>query len=567
MIEPTTSRTKETRDALVRAGFDPTLSPVQVDGDRPRQAGQSPFLRVSGKCLVGADFRGLDLKFAVFDRCDLSSARFDGCNLFKAKFTECVLYNASFGGAVLVDVVFRGAMLFGVRLERAEIYGSGDQQLSDLLAREYFDSERQQLAFRGTASRQVWASALSAHEDGEWPRKFPKELRDYGAAIEEDGRCICGVCKEEVIEIHNIHSPVLWRRFQRRVKHPDDSFPRPPGDAWAEDSTGTVLRGYRHCMERMGRHYIASEARFMEKAYFTAAKWRVLQSKILGADSHGSCSRGRIILGAFPAIIAWSLLHPDDERRKHLFGRSITPHGAGPPIWLETRTRDEPPGESRSDSTLAAQGEPPGAGEESAGSGYVFGMPSSAIEFATFVGHLVLFMCFGAIALSGFSGGAASGMGRLAVISLVSLCVTIASMVWDDLWPQPDLAVLQRRGKSATRDVYRAIIEFAEHVLFGYGERPLRALAAYGTWVLLFGLMYWWYGIPFSVDGTTDLGNAPFDLAKAIYVSVVMVTTFGYGDMKPDSIETAHLVSMEIIGAGLLMVIFLASLTRKFIGR
>lgn len=567
MNSPITRNMVATRDALNALGFDPALAPVRA---RALQPEKPPFVELTGLSLVGADFTDLDLKFAVFDRCDLSSARFDNCNLFKAKFTECVLYNASFDKAVLVDVVFRGSMLFGIRFQEAEIYGTGDRGLTDMLSREFFDSARQHLAYRGTAGQSKWHSSLISDENMEWPSAIPNHVSACGTSTSSDGQRVIGLRRGEVIELQKLHSRGLRDRWRARKRHPEENFARPPGDAWPEDSTGMMLRSYRHCLERTGRPYPASEARFWEKAYLTASKWRILQSKIIQADPEGVCDRWRMICGALPAMIAKSLLHPSDLRRKLLYGRTLTARGASRPVHRQVGIRADPHASNLGGSAKEPlkQGTDQGDGEAPEPARAIsLAVRYAAIGIASSCGHLLFLMLLGGVALFGFRYGAASGIAWVLSFLLVMSLITILCMVPTDVRSSSNEETWATEATDALRDIYRVSNEFAQHVLCGYGERPARAVAAYGAWVLLFGVIYWCNGTEFAVDRCTNFGNSDFGFGKAVYISVVTATTLGYGDISPDSIGMAQLVSLEVVGALLLMAILLASLTRKFIGR
>ncbi|MFH2053347.1 MAG: pentapeptide repeat-containing protein [bacterium] len=447
-----------------KCGLDPEASPVSKRNPRPSD--QSPYLTISGMSLIGADFRELDLKFASFDECDLSSARFDHCNLFKAKFRNCVLYNASFNGAILVDVDFRGAKLFGVRFGSAKIFGDGDRDLAQLLTRECCDDGR--LVYRGTAGRKVWQKAGKDH--CEWPRPFLRTYVRYGTNSVDGGVYVSGLLNREIIEIHDLHSNILWSRWRDREKGLDDSFPRPPGDAWPENATESILREYRHCMDRQGRHYVASEARFWEKSYSAASRWRAIQSKIL--QSNGKMpSYWRRIAAAIPAEIARSFLHPRDRRRKFRFGRDLNMNSDQVLGKREKPPRDRPRSADKEH-----------RGKHRDNNRILFGAPNFT-SFFTFLKQLLALYLFIGLFLWILS----NEHQLLAVLLIAPPVLTFLVMLPKKLEPEDS-----RLGifKDIARDLVRACREYIQHVVCGSGERPFHGIVSLIAWVALFGILF-----------------------------------------------------------------------------
>jgi len=511
-----------------------------------------PFLHISGKCLVGLDFSDLDLKFAVFTNCDLSSASFERCNLFKAAFINCILYNTKFDKAVLVDVKFHKSKLFGIRLLEAEVHGLGDCTVSALMSREH-DSDGK-LAFRGTAGHAEWkfvhdkGNKNTFFKDNDQKPKFPAmenngNLPKIVIDSPYGGKLIPGINDSEIIEICPLHSDLLWERLEdlkrQRRKQPDTflalNIPRPPGDAFPEDSTCMTLRDFRRCFERQGNRYPASDFRYWETTYLAASKLRVMQSEILQTHNKDRSFRPFRWFFSLPvAFLAWSLLHPKDERRySGLWGRNPLRRSSTETetqtTWLKaaaTWLKGQLNGESLIGSCLHA-----------------------VILFASFFALLALFTW------------TALGIG-ITIGSFIYLGITICLMVGtktsNDKWL---FAEIGRVGK----DVYFACIEFIQHTVCGHGEKSLRAAGALGAWIVLFGILY-------TIFPSHCIGNEEVDLNiyQGLYYSIVSATTLGFGDITPSTSgisNASRLVCIEVIGAVILTATLLASLTRKFIGR
>ncbi len=107
----------------------------------------------------------------------------------------------------------------------------------------------------------------------------------------------------------------------------------------------------------------------------------------------------------------------------------------------------------------------------------------------------------------------------------------------------------------------RALVKcvFARGV-FGYGEKPHRALVAGGLVIAVWTLLcYANSGIQhetFSAFGPT--------LKQSLYFSIVTFTTLGYGDFSPSPDFQMWAAAEALIGAAL-MAVFIVCLTRKYI--
>ena len=99
------------------------------------------------------------------------------------------------------------------------------------------------------------------------------------------------------------------------------------------------------------------------------------------------------------------------------------------------------------------------------------------------------------------------------------------------------------------------------HLLFGYGEKPLRPLIAGLVVILLWSFFYWCFG---------GIGpGAPMLLThdptwfECLHFSVVTFTTLGYGDFQPKP-DCRLMADAEAVLGAALMALFIVGLTRKY---
>lgn len=517
-----------------------TGNPIKIDN--------GTFLRLEDKVIVGADFSNLDLKFAVFKGCDLSSVKFNRCNLFKATFLDCILYNATFKGATLTDVKFSESKLFGIRLRGAEIHGLGHRGITNLISREFWPKDNS-LAFRGTAGLEEWNETYKNKKSDSPNGLAFKEMNDGlpSDSIEsiKSGKIIIpGVNYAEIIELLPLFDDVVKKRlWERDGEEYDDHFlsniPNPPWDAFPEDSTGMMLRGFRKCFEEQGNIYPASEFRFWETTYLTASKWRVLQSKSFHADD-GQDHGFRKFCGYIFAFVAWSLLYNKDERRK--FGKTGREEKKKSCRWFD------------------------GGGKTG------------------FLLHVMMLYALVAVGLWGFWCGTAYGIAVIIIESSVFAIITCFLFTRKDTNKlDSKIRKKQQRGVScdALSDIWNALLEFVQHTTCGHGERPIRTLVALCIWIAIFGCFYSTMDLSYNSKkldrvltasdkkhSSTDIFQNKWSaLEKGMYFSLISATTVGFGDITPATRRQGRLVCIEIIGTIMLTGIFLASLTRRFIGR
>lgn len=545
-----------THQRLMEKGWDPLQKPVRrvtvtkedIDGPGSRvtiakednDSSGGSFLELEKLCIIGADFSDLDLRFAKFTCCDLSSVNFDRCNLFKATFEKCTLYNATFDKAVLVDINFRGSYLFGIRLKHAEIHGMGFQGIiEDLICREPWDGDGS-LAFRGTAGLKECELVHSYCGDKDSFFKPLDHLPEIPSG-HKDSKLIAGVNASEIVEICPLYSGLLQDRREELENGIPLNLPNPLGDAFPEDSTGMMLRSFRQCFEEQGRKYSASCFRFWETTYLTASKWRTIQAKILQARTNEHCSRLRSLLAWFPALVAWSLLHPCDERRSSaIWGRKQSTRGslhvAGEvKVTIWTRLKDRINGGS-----------------------LISVIIHTIMLLAFFAPGLYLF-----VQQSDWRFGL--GLGLCWVVALFGIPTCYMKPEKHSKPAKKEETEFFNWQEDDLRDVYRATFEFMQHITCGHGERPWRAIGVLFGWVILFGVLYSFIPeLKFNNTVGTDFGPR-FD--QSLYFSIVSATTLGFGEITPDSLRLQRLVCVEVIGAVMLTAIFLASLTRKLIGR
>ena len=98
-------------------------------------------------------------------------------------------------------------------------------------------------------------------------------------------------------------------------------------------------------------------------------------------------------------------------------------------------------------------------------------------------------------------------------------------------------------------------------LVWGYGERPCRILAAGALTIAVFGLLcFFLAGIQPSRPETP---SQQLSMGECLYFSVVTFTTLGYGDFLPKPHFRPWAATEAALGAGLIAA-FIVSLTRKF---
>jgi len=96
--------------------------------------------------------------------------------------------------------------------------------------------------------------------------------------------------------------------------------------------------------------------------------------------------------------------------------------------------------------------------------------------------------------------------------------------------------------------------------LFGYGERPVRVLAAGALIVLVCAAFY-------AQPGALVYrhGDAEPSLLQGLYFSTITFTTLGYGDLYPSPEGFCRFLSMaEAVAGGCLMALFVVCLAKRF---
>lgn len=97
-------------------------------------------------------------------------------------------------------------------------------------------------------------------------------------------------------------------------------------------------------------------------------------------------------------------------------------------------------------------------------------------------------------------------------------------------------------------------------MLFGYGERPARVLAASAVIILFCAFFYW---APGSLDSRT--GPVETSFMQGLYFSTITFTTLGYGDLYPANDSVSRIVAMtEAISGGFMMALFVVCLAKRF---
>lgn len=101
-------------------------------------------------------------------------------------------------------------------------------------------------------------------------------------------------------------------------------------------------------------------------------------------------------------------------------------------------------------------------------------------------------------------------------------------------------------------------------LLFGYGERPLRVLAAAGVLIVVCGLFYGSPWARFSIQ--TDLGRHQLTGLEGLFYSTTTFTTLGLGDFAPatDSVLTQVVTMTEAFIGAFLIASFVVCFWKKF---
>ena len=115
---------------------------------------------------------------------------------------------------------------------------------------------------------------------------------------------------------------------------------------------------------------------------------------------------------------------------------------------------------------------------------------------------------------------------------------------------------------------FRLLPEFLlGRLLFGYGERPIRVLAAGAVIIFLCGLFYsssashlaFQYGLESSQQ------SDHLKLWEGLYYSTVTFTTLGFGDIYPAADMLTRVVTMlESLAGACLMALFVVTLSKRF---
>ena len=90
-------------------------------------------------------------------------------------------------------------------------------------------------------------------------------------------------------------------------------------------------------------------------------------------------------------------------------------------------------------------------------------------------------------------------------------------------------------------------------IVWGYGLRPVRVLSVSLSVVLLFSVIYYFYGP----------SGAKHDPLASVYFSTVTFTTLGYGDIKPIDEKIRILCGIQALVGATLMGLFVGSIARK----
>ncbi len=97
-------------------------------------------------------------------------------------------------------------------------------------------------------------------------------------------------------------------------------------------------------------------------------------------------------------------------------------------------------------------------------------------------------------------------------------------------------------------------------LLFGYGERPARVLAASAIVILFCAFIF---SQPGALVHREGINNPSF--LQGLYFSTITFTTLGYGDLYPATENFYRIVAMsEAVSGGCLMALFVVCLAKRF---
>lgn len=110
----------------------------------------------------------------------------------------------------------------------------------------------------------------------------------------------------------------------------------------------------------------------------------------------------------------------------------------------------------------------------------------------------------------------------------------------------------------------------AVDVFCGYGERPLRVVGFSLLVIVVFSLIYWWFGIAdignfVGYQTTSSVSENLCAFLNSLYFSVVIFTTLGYGDLVPIGMSRLFSAIEAFLGSftiALFVVVFVKKMTR-----
>ncbi|MBI5203336.1 MAG: two pore domain potassium channel family protein [Nitrospirae bacterium] len=113
--------------------------------------------------------------------------------------------------------------------------------------------------------------------------------------------------------------------------------------------------------------------------------------------------------------------------------------------------------------------------------------------------------------------------------------------------------------KSRFKYFFNWLLNEFHYLIWGYGEKPYRALLTVLSIILLSSIIFYTSGVLVYKDKVI-----PPTFFDSLYFSIVTFTTLGYGDYQPVGIY--RLVSMiEAFSALFIMPLFVVALTRKYL--